>query len=85
MTRTRYRSASSSHTTQDSLPVGGQPLPGGIGYPPGFIEGFTSRHDDPNLPGFSWRNQGTKVTDSPSERLKPAPPAAGSRYQHWKL
>jgi hypothetical protein len=27
-------------TTQDSLPAGGQPLPGGSGYPPDFDEEF---------------------------------------------
>jgi hypothetical protein len=27
-------------TMQDSFPAGGQPLPGGIGYPPGLVEEF---------------------------------------------
>ena len=27
-------------TTQDSFPAGGQPLPGGVGYPPGLVEDF---------------------------------------------
>ena len=67
--------------TQDSLPAGGQPLPGGIGYPPGFIEDFTSRHDDPNLPGFPWRNHGPQATDSPELKLAPRPQGpAWSRY-----
>jgi hypothetical protein len=34
------RSAGCPHTTQHSVPAGGQPLPGGTGYPPGCTEGF---------------------------------------------
>ncbi len=45
-----------ARATQDSLPAGGQPLPGGVGYPPGPVESFTSGHDDSILPGFAWRN-----------------------------
>ncbi len=45
-------------TTQDSLPVCGQPLPRGVGYLPGSIDGFTLGHDHPNLPGISWRDHG---------------------------
>ena len=29
-------------------------------------------------------DQGQNVTRIPSERLKPAPPAVGLRYQYWK-
>jgi hypothetical protein len=46
-------------TTQDSLPAGGQPLPGGSDYPPGFNEEFqrsTERGASP-LPGLTWRHK----------------------------
>src|SRR5213592_3542030 len=34
---------------------------------------------------FMWMSQGQNVTFNPSLKLKPAPPAAGLRYQNWKL
>ena len=36
----RFEGHSCLRPTQDSLPAGGQPLPGGIGYPPGSSRGF---------------------------------------------
>ena len=50
---------------------------------------FTSGHDDPNFPGFAWRNQGSQRTSYPLDRLKSFTPAPQgwlpevSRYQHW--
>ena len=41
-------------TMQDSLSAGGQPLPSGIGYPPGFNEEFQLAH--PLLLGLAWRH-----------------------------
>ena len=38
-------------TTQDSFPAGGQPLPGGVGYPPGLVEDFQLGASRP--PGLS--------------------------------
>jgi hypothetical protein len=51
------RSRDHSRTTQHSVPAGGQPLPGGTGYPQGSHEGF--RHHEPSMASsssrFSWR------------------------------
>lgn len=45
----------SPDTTQDSLPAGGSPLPGGIRYPQGPNEKFQSITWNPLLPGLAWR------------------------------
>ncbi len=51
------RSRDRSRTTQHSVPAGGQPLPGGTGYPQSSHEGFS--HHEPFMASsssrFSWR------------------------------
>jgi len=51
------RSTGHPDTTQHSVPAGGQPLPGRIGYLPGRYERFllASTSTLPPLPGFAWR------------------------------
>lgn len=44
------RSVGCPRTTQDSLPAGGQPLPGGIDYPTGFLRTISRRLPLPSLP-----------------------------------
>jgi hypothetical protein len=34
-------------STPDSFPAGGQPLPGGVGYPPGLVEEFQAGASPP--------------------------------------
>ena len=53
------RRADHSATTQHSVPAGGQPLPGGSGYPLGSIERFQRRSTTslPPSPGFTWRTR----------------------------
>jgi hypothetical protein len=43
-------------TTQDVLPVGGEPLPGGSGYPLGSVDRFHTSTRYPPLLGFAWRD-----------------------------
>src|SRR4051794_34421409 len=51
----------SRRTTQDSLAVGGQPLPHGIGYPQGYVQGF-GFYMASSLAKLSWRNLNSDST-----------------------
>ena len=65
-------------TTQDSLPAGGQPLPGGSAYPLGLAKRFPRCHPRstslPPSPGFTWRT-------APRERAR----SAGSAVMSLRL
>ena len=53
------RSADHSATTQHSVPAGGQPLPGGTGYPLGLHRKVSeiALTSLPPFPGFAWRTR----------------------------
>jgi hypothetical protein len=58
--------------TQDSLPAGGQPLPGGIGYPQGHSVKFQpkSTWHSPH-PGFAWRKPNPRLDTFIGEKVDP--------------
>jgi hypothetical protein len=72
------RSAGCPTATQHSVPAGGQPLPGGIGYPPGCSRGFPSSRPVHLIPPLQASPGATQLPVIPPRRHRDR---FASRYQ----
>jgi hypothetical protein len=59
----------SRRTTQDSLAAGGQPLLRGIGYPPGYFQGF-STYMASSSAKLAWRNSNSNLESAVANRIR---------------